>query len=247
MAMSMEHSDHTHGTDTPVADTASRHGMAVVGVDTIFLSHLAMFDPPHHHQVILQASFGSSDSTYRDDRKRNPSTRLYTFAPRKFVLPELFPGKAGEPPSRKSFVGSLVRNHFEQPPAHPEESEEIASEVVVEVINVIYHHELDRRAQRLEHLTYMLFGKGSERFLAHRISSPPDFDHLQLVDVQGRDFSDDQLRHGVEITVTGRLNEPSNKVQERETVAAIARVDGQEVPVEIDAKDELYFDTNDFT
>ncbi len=220
--------------------------MAVVGVDTIFLSHLPMFHSPHDYQVILQVSFGSSDSTYRDDRKENPSTRLYTFDPRKFVLPELFPGEAGEPPTLKSFVGSLVRNHFEQPPAHPEEPVEIASDIVVDVINVIYHHKFDPRAQPLEHLRYILFGKGSERFLAHQINCPPnEFDHLLSVDVQGHDFSDDQLRHGVEVTVTGRPNKPSNKVKERENVAAIARLDGQEVRVEINAKVELYFEIDD--
>jgi hypothetical protein len=35
------------------------------------------------------------------------------------------------------------------------------------------------------------------------------------------------------------------QIQEGEQVGAVARLDGQEVPIEIDAKVELYFDTDD--
>lgn len=242
--MGTNHSDHMH-TDIPAADVAERHGMAVVGVDTIFLSHLPMFMRLHDYQVILEASFGTSDGTYRQDREANPSTKLYTFDPERFVLPELFPGNSGESPRLKAFVGSLVRNHFEQPAAHPEQPVEIASDVVVEIINVVHQHKFDPRAQRPEHLKYVLFGKGKERFLGHLISRPPDFDQLLSVDFAGQGFSDDQLRSGVEFTVTGRRDQPGDRVQEQETVTAVAHLDSQEVPVEINARAELYFETND--
>jgi hypothetical protein len=219
--------------------------MVVLGGDMIFLSHLAMFMRPHDYQAIVRASFGPSDSTYRDDREANPNTRLYTFAPRKFVLPELFPGPNGEPPVLKSFVGSLFRNHFEQPPAHPEESVEIASDVVVQVIDVVHQHKFDPGAQPLEPLRYILFGKGEERLMEHRINKAPDFAHDLAVHVQGHAFSDDQLRHGVDVTVIGRPNNHRNKIQEGEKVPAIARLDGQELPIEIDATVELYFETDD--
>jgi hypothetical protein len=142
-------------------------------------------------------------------------------------------------------VGSLVRNHFEQPPAHPEEPVEIASDVVVEVINVVHQHKFDPKAEPLEHLTYILFGKGEERFLEHSITRPPDFHQDLSVDLHGGDFSDDQLRSGVEVAITGRPNNPGSKVQEGEKVAVVAHLDGQKVPVEINAKVELYFETND--
>src|SRR5918997_658451 len=145
----MDHSSHGHGAATR-PDSPAGHGMIVLGFDTIFLSHLPMFMRLHDYEVVLQASFGPFDSIYRDDGEANPRTRLYTFAPQKFVLPDLFPGPNGEPPRSRSFVGSLVRNHFEQPPAHPEEPVEIASDVVVEVINVVHQHKFDPKAEPLE-------------------------------------------------------------------------------------------------
>jgi hypothetical protein len=44
----MEHSDHSHS-GTATQDRPSVHGMAVIGSDTIFLSHLAMFHSPHDY------------------------------------------------------------------------------------------------------------------------------------------------------------------------------------------------------
>jgi hypothetical protein len=123
--------------------------------------------------VLLEASFGAADSVYRDDRNAHPNVRFYTFAPEKFVLPELFPGSAGETPRRTSFTGSLVRNHFEQPPAHPDPPAEIATDVTVGVRRVVHHRKFDPQDVELEHLTYLLFGKGTELFLAHRITRSP--------------------------------------------------------------------------
>ncbi len=233
---------HEHGTSS---EPPSGHGMAVFGLHGVYMSHLAMFMRPHDHQLILHTSLGPADSIYRQDRAANPNSRLYTFAPRKFVLPELLPGEHGEPAVLKSFVGSLFRNHFEQPSAHPEMPDEIASNVVVEVLDVISHHKLNPEAGPLEPLTYILFGQGEELLLEHMINRPPDFAHDLVVDVRGVTFSDDQLRNGVEITVPDRPNNHRNKIQEGENVSAITHPDGQQIPIEITAKVELYFETND--
>lgn len=111
--------------------------MLVVGDRKIYLSHLPMFGKPHDYQVILQASFGPADEVYRADRADNPDALIYTFAPEGFVLPKLFPGPAGEPAASSSFTGTLVRNHFEEPPAHPAKAVEIAFDVVVDVATVV--------------------------------------------------------------------------------------------------------------
>lgn len=246
------HGSHMHHPGGhPEPDAPDFHGMAVLGDSTAFLSHLPMIHSPHNYQVLLQGSFGSFNGAYRDDRKAHPEARLYTFAPEVFALPDLFPGKAGERPARRSFTGDLFRNHFEQPHAHPEMPVKIASDVVVDVIDVVFHHRFAPDAQPPEQLTYILFGKGPERFFAHRITGPfqatshREFDHLMAVDTQGLEVSDDQLRHGVEVTVTGRPNEPGSKLEERDKVAAVAAVDGQDVPVEIGARAELYFETGE--
>ncbi|GGW16614.1 hypothetical protein GCM10018980_20170 [Streptomyces capoamus] len=47
--------------------------------------------------------------------------------------------------------------------------------------------------------------------------------------------------------MTGRSNEPGAKLKETEKVAAVAVVDGRNVPVEIDVSSEEYFETDDLT
>jgi hypothetical protein len=247
----MEHSGHsTHG-GPATQDRPSVHGMVVIGSDAIFLSHLAMFHSPHDYQVLLEATFGAANSVYRDDRNAHPNVRFYTFAPEKFALPELFPGPSGEPARRTSFTGSLVRNHFERPPAHPDPPTEIATDVTVEVLRVLHHRKFDPQDAGLEHLTYLLFGKGTELFLAHRITRSPDhspaFDQLLKIELSGTTITSEMLRRAVEITIPGRPNTHGNRITEGQQVTGRAHIEGQDVQVEIGARLELYVETNDFT
>ncbi len=241
--------DHSHptpdGPHSPHPEPPAGHGMAVVGSEHVFLSHLPMFMRPHDFQVILHASFGPADAAYQADRSENAETRLYTFAPERFVLPDLFPGADGEAPKRTSFGGTLVRNHFEQPPAHPETPVEVASDVEVQVLDVVHQHRFDPDAPPLEHLTYILFGKDAERFLAHLVTQPPDFDHLLSVELTGHQFTDEQLLGGVEVTFDDRLNQPGERLREGERASAVATLKGKQVPIEVHAGLELYFETND--
>jgi hypothetical protein len=239
----MDHSGHPTHSGPATTDRPSVHGMLVLGTDTIFMSHLAMFHSPHDYQAMLEVSFGAVDSVFRDDRKAHADARFYTFFPEVFVLPELFPG----PTQRTSFSGTLFRHHFEQPPAHPEEPVEIASDVTVDVLDVVHHRRFDPQAPGLDHLPYLLFGKGQELFLAHRVTRPPDFDQLLEVTIRGTDITADMLRGTVEITLPGRPNTHTDRIMEGEKTAARARIGGQDVPVELDAGLELYVDTNDFT
>src|SRR5262249_32526344 len=98
--------------DASAQDGASVHGMLVVGEQTVFLSHLPLFHPPHNYQVILEATFskpGSDPQTdYFNDRKRT-GTKIYTIEPDPFVLPRL---AAGDP--LRSFKANVYRGHFER-------------------------------------------------------------------------------------------------------------------------------------
>lgn len=247
----MHHPDHSHGGNGGAgSEPAAGHGMAVIGAATIFMSHLPMFMSPHDYQVILRGELSSPEAdpeaAYREDRKAHQDAKLYTFAPRKFVLPDLFPGENDEPPRSTSFVGSLVRNHFEEPPAHPEPAAEIAPNTTVNVLEIVHAHKFEPDAGRLEQLEYLLFGRGSERFMAHLVTGPPDFDQLLAVELKGQDFSDQELRHGVRLSLPGRENTPAQRVREGEKdVACTARVDGQDAAPRLDATVELYFETAD--
>jgi hypothetical protein len=48
-------------------------------------------------------------------------------------------------------------------------------------------------------LEYLLFGKGTDLFLAHLITAPPDFDQVLGVKVTGHQFTADELANGVHV------------------------------------------------
>ena len=238
--MDMGHGHASHpGADHP--DPPGGHGMAVIGTEAIYLSHLPMFMRPHDYQVILEASFGPADTAYRQDRKKHPTTKLYTFAPQPFVLPDLFLADG----ALTSFTGTLVRNHFEQPEAHPEKPAVVADKVTVDVTRVVHHHRFEAAAKRPKQLAYLLFGRSDELFVAHLISKPPDFDQLVAVEVDGHQFSDEDLAQGVVLSIPNRPDEPDNRLQEGQHASGAARVDGKDVPIEVTVRTELYFETND--
>ncbi|MCB5169156.1 hypothetical protein LG634_30655 [Streptomyces bambusae] len=250
-----EHGEHTsHGGGAPAADPEGFHGMAVVGEKCVFLSHLPMTHTPHDYQVILRGSFGASDGAYFSDKQAHPESRIYTVEPEKFLLPDLFPGDDGTPPKRTSFKANLHRNHFEAPPAHADPPPvEILTGVRVEVEDVVWHHRFVPDAERPEELPYVLFGHGTELFVAHRITGPfrpgdpQEFDHLLTVGIQGTQLSADALGKGIPLTVTGRPNDPDGRLKEGETVRTVADLNGRPTPITLDVGSDLYFDTADLT
>lgn len=138
-----QHSHTEHPADGPARpDPAAGHGMLVLGLDTSYFYHLPMFMSPHDYQVILEGTLSRDGAdpqrTYREDRKGNPQTRVYTLAPVPFVLPELFPPAL----KRKKFRGDLFRGHFEKPPEYPAKPFQIGSGVDVTVANVVFVQKL---------------------------------------------------------------------------------------------------------
>src|SRR5215211_940751 len=238
-----------HG-DAHSSEPASRHGMAVIGDEPIYSSHLGMFMPPHDWQLIVEAEFAESEAdpatVYHDDRQAEDGPPLYTFDPDRFVLPDLLPGPDDEPPRSSSFAGTLFRNHFEQPPAHPEVPVPIAEDVVVNVVSVVHAHRFDPDAAAPEELQYVLFGTAEHVVLAHLITRPPDFDQLMAVATESRAFSDEELRHGIPLTVPGRPNRHEDRLKVGEQgVAAIVRLNDSEEEIELEGVAELYVETND--
>lgn len=227
------------------ADPPGPHGMAVIGELAVYLSHLPMFMSPHDYQVILEVGFEGDDdpqAVYFADRKDHPQQRLYTFNPVPFVLPGLFPA-GGSPPEATSFHGTLHRGHFERASTNPER---IAADVTARVRNVIYHHKFQPDADELEELRYLLFGKGSEIFLAHMITMPPDFDQLLSVSVD-QTFSDEDLSKGIVVTLSDRPNTVAARIKPtaEDQLSAVAAIDGGSQPMQLRPKVEFYFEARE--
>ena len=241
-----QHTHTGHGTDTSAGnDQAGAHGMLVVGVDTVFFYHLPMFMSPHDYQVILEGKISHEGSdpqrTYREDRKSHVRTRVYTFDPVPFVLPDLFPPT----PQRKEIRGDLFRGHFEKPPEFPAEPARIGTGVDVTIANVVFVQKLLPLPTPLAGLEYLLFGKGTNLFLAHLITKKGDFDQIVSANVKGRQFGDDELRHGVRVQFAGKANTASEKLVEGKSVTGSAQISDKRVAIEIEPQVELYMSERD--
>jgi hypothetical protein len=203
--------------------------MLVVGEDTVFLSHLPMFGHPDHgFQMIMEVTLeGLRDAQGLYARSRRTSgTREYTLAPVATTLPrlaDLMP-KGETPPAVRSFRGNLFRHHFER--GSPNPPEEILHDVTVNVQQVVHFRQLVAPGEQLSDLEYILFGKGSELFLAHRLTRPPDFDQVLSVRIVGRSFSDSELGLGTDVVIPGRANQLANRLVEGTTVTGEIRLPG---------------------
>ena len=237
-------------------DEPNTHNMMLVGTKGAFLSHLPMFvnqgpgpefDSPHRFQVILEAAFtdGERDLTdvYFKDRMKNPSVKMYTLNPELFVLSQLDPQGAA---LKKFRASALIRGHlvrggksfigdFENPPQ--------GGAFDVNVVNVVHFHEFDPKAPKPAKLEYLLFGKGSELFLAHLITRPNDFDQIISIKMTDQTFSDEELREGRRIVFSTRGNTAKERLKEKTRDTGVLQIPGAAPrDVRVEVVREFYFE-----
>ena len=150
-------------------------------------------------------------------------------------------------------MGTPFRGHFErggQPLPLPTAGQLAATkppEVKAAVDRIIHFRKFSPEGPPLPQLEYLLFGKGTECFLAHFITTPPDFDQILAVKVAGRDFTEQELQQGVLITLPrprecacctdhGGRKGASNSPERRDNLSQIS-------DVSLEAGIEFYFET----
>jgi hypothetical protein len=230
-------------------DEPNTHNMLMVGNGTVFLSHLPMFSSPgftspHRYQVILEATLKKdgrdAQPTYANDRKSNPATKIYTVGPEEFVLPNLNSANANPPLSK--FKASVFRGHLER-----RGKKLIVEDADVTIQNVVHFREFDPNAMKLAQLEYILFGKGSELFLAHFITRPPDFDQVVSIKVSDHSFTDDELRKGLRV-VFSRPNTTAKRLLEKQEAVGEVKSAGdgsQPLKIRVKALVEYYFEARE--
>jgi hypothetical protein len=156
----------------PGTEPPGIHGMLVFGGEAIYVSHLPMFMPQHRYQGIWEVSFGEEgDRAYRAERARSGNAgKIFTLEPReKFRLPELTSG-------RTSFKADVFLGHFER-----EGHRLLLPNATVTLRRQVHWHPFRAAHARPTPLTYALFGKGKETYLAHWISTAPNFDQILAI------------------------------------------------------------------
>jgi len=240
--------------------------MMVFGEQSVFLSHLPMFEGPrgllckdgahfaveHRFQLILEASFEEQQThrdvteLYKQDRQRNPEMRMYTLGPKEeFALAEIFqPPTSGEP--RRSFPADVFRGHLERPLGMP--PIQGLSNVIVRIRRVVHVHEFRPGDRNPEHLEYILFGTPGEMFLVHRIVAPGNFDQILPVRIPDQQFSDADLGQGLRVVVSGRSNVPSSRLRGGESATAqLMRTNTQSRDIKLQTLREIYFEEGELS
>ena len=227
-----------HASDKP--DT---HNMLVVGEESVYLSHLPMFNTPHRYQVIVEVAFANQgddpQETYRKDRRENRTTNIYMLNPHKFVLPILVSLGTESEAVRSFKAAGIYRGHFER-----EGKVRLLDEVDVNVKRVVHFRELNNKSEKPAQLEYILFGKGRELFLAHLITAPPDFDQVLSVKVTGQQFTDEQLAQGVPIVLPGTINSATKRLKSNQRAMGEVKSGNPLVSTKIglEIEREIYFE-----
>jgi hypothetical protein len=237
----MNSTNHMSGESIPeLPPDFGRHNMVAFGRDAVFLSHLPMFMAPHDAQLILEVALedgnGSLQEVWSAERESHPGEHLYTMMPEKFALSTLY---APDPPARSVFKARFFRGHLERGGvAIPE-----LTDVDVRITRVVYARRFGR-ADKPDDLSYLLFGRGGELFLAHVITQPPDFDQILSVRLLGSRLDEDEMKHAIDVVFPGRANTAKERVRDGTAATARGHVTGahQFLDLEIADARELYFE-----
>ena len=233
-------------------DGPGTHNMLVFGDQTVFFSHLPMFHglntkrtdftSPHRFQVILQAELTAEQmAAYAKDRQANPATRFYTLGPEEFVLTRLFEPKAA--PQKSDFTATIFRGHLEAQPNRPVPGLE---NVKVKIARVVHGRTFDPKATKPATLEYLVVGRGPERFLAHAIFLPPDFDHVVKVNIVSPSLTDQDLEQDVRIAIPGRKNVAAERLREGQRVDGMLRIGaGAPTKAQIEVERRIYFEESE--
>ncbi|WP_374080288.1 hypothetical protein [Bdellovibrio bacteriovorus] len=149
------------------SDPASIHGMLLFGKSQIYLSHLPMFHSPHDYQVILKAELSTQGKNAYLESLKSSSETVYTLVPESFNLPEMIKHP-------HSFKAQIYKGHFERGGV-------LIAENVTVNIQVLYFKKFASSESKPLQGSYLLFGNKEEQFLAHLITTKPDFDQIVQV------------------------------------------------------------------
>ena len=149
------------------ADPASVHGMLIFGQQKTYVSHLPMYHSPHDYQLIMEEGLGNDEAKLKQDMQAHPEESVYTIEPKSFVLPDMVQGL-------KPFPAKVYRGHFERGGV-------VIFTATVQPKSVVFFKKLKANEKTPATLALLLFGSKDEAYVAHHITSRPNFDQVAQV------------------------------------------------------------------
>ncbi|GAA2399631.1 hypothetical protein GCM10010191_03390 [Actinomadura vinacea] len=195
----------------PIIDEPGEHNFFMIGMETLFLSHMPMFTMGKHmYQIVLRASLPPEVMRgYQDRRRKNPGQtfNLVNRENDKMTLPGI---KSGRVRSFRADLYSAYDDDQQDPkPIGPP----FAENVPVTVEDVVLFRHFNKDIPRPEHHNYVVFGRGAEAHLTHYIACDPDFQHIVTLGRVPDWMSAEQVEASAELTLQ---NGPSLPVPCRE-------------------------------
>jgi hypothetical protein len=229
------------------AESNCNHGMRVVGDQSIYLSHMGLFDNRcHEYQAIFEVAFEGKDNPqkiYLDAQQKDPNENEFTIKPlENFALTDLESGK------RTSFQAELHIGQFERNP----KPLKIASNVTVRIKRVLHFRQFKAGEEQPSHSEYLLFGTPTEQMAAHLIAAPPDFDQIVAIKTP-LTLTDADLAKAIRIVLPNRptKNAKDNLAQALKPVGpppAVKVNDHDQLPEKsIEVKSQYYLEMKDYS
>ena len=150
-------------------DMPDQHGFVMMGTDTLFLDHLAMFAMANHrYHFIIRATLPAyAMSQYVADHAAHPD-EVHILGNSQYDLmtgPEIHAGK------RASFVADIFRGL----PENPNKTTPLIHNINVSIDRVVYFRAFDHILEYPSLQTYVLYGEGTEAHLSHFMTREPDY------------------------------------------------------------------------
>ena len=205
------------------------HGLVVVGLDTVYASHLPRFEAPFDCQVVCE--IGLDGGAYRSLREKYGTSARFTLKTEPLALADLRGG--GTRFGAELFLGRFGRDG------------ESIGPTTVQVRRTLAFARIGPVAH-LPRLQYLVFGREPDLFLVHKLSRASDFDQVlraQRTDAAGADVA--THHRAVLVQVPQRLEGLDPRLLPGQHVNAT--IVGADATMPLQALAEVYLETDDFT
>ncbi len=221
----------------------SIHGFNLLGEQTLVLSHIPMFMPPHQYQVFVEVTLEGSEGidprwVYLEDQQNTRSTD-YVLVSDPIILPTL---ALGAPSPLKSFTGHLYRGWPWDKKGNLNPEQLLVPSLTALITRAIFFQSI-LNPSPLPELTYIAFHTDEMDYIAHELrqnpkseaSNPPDFYQIISAKLELEAPSGDAFWI--------RFPEMANTVQNRLTSdCKVSGLDSGGQRVDLQTYSELIFD-----
>ncbi|MCU7820783.1 hypothetical protein [Kitasatospora sp. DSM 101779] len=183
---------HEHEHEDP-----SVHSFILAGRDTVFGYHLAMFGmAEHRYQVVLEYRLPTDIvDIYLKDRADHPESWHAVRNTEDMVLPPIGDGTVSEYPARLDRVTQTGNGEDRV-------WEPISGGFTARIERVLTFRRFSEE-DFPAHLTYLIYGRGDEAHIAHRLVKRPHYEQIVTLQRVPEGVTQDDLARAVELSVPG--------------------------------------------